>query len=65
MNNKEIKELSDKEISARIIEERTTLVKLRLSHAVSPVENPKKIKESKRLIARLLTEQTSRKLQVQ
>jgi ribosomal protein L29 len=33
-----------------------------LNHAISPLENPNIIKENKRLIARLLTEQRMRQL---
>jgi large subunit ribosomal protein L29 len=62
MKNSEIKELSNKELAARIREERAGLTKMVLNHAVSPVENPNIIKENKRLIARLLTEQRSRQL---
>ena len=62
MKNAEIKELSNKELAARIREERAGLTKLVLNHAVSPVENPNIIKENKRLIASLLTEQRSRQL---
>lgn len=62
MNNNEIRELSNKELTARISEERLALVKLKMNHAVSPVENPNKIKESKKLIARLLTEFRKRQL---
>jgi large subunit ribosomal protein L29 len=62
MNNNEIRELSNKELTTRINEERLSLVKLRLNHAVSPVENPNKINESKKLIARLLTESRKRQL---
>ncbi len=62
MNNNEIRELSNKELTARINEERLSLVKLRLNHAVSPVENPNMINESKKLIARLLTESRKRQL---
>jgi len=49
-------------LTARINEERLSLVKLRLNHAVSPVENPNKINESKKLIARLFTESRKRQL---
>ena len=62
MNNTEIRELSSKELTARIKEERTGFSKLMLNHAISPLENPNKIKENKKLIARLLTEQKKRQL---
>ncbi|MCF8253812.1 MAG: 50S ribosomal protein L29 [Bacteroidia bacterium] len=62
MKNSEIKELSNKELAGRIREERAGLNKMVLNHAISPVENPNIIKENKKLIARLLTEQRSRQL---
>lgn len=55
MKTSEIRELSTKEIVERIQTEEESLVRLRLSHAVSPLENPMKLKENKRNIARLKT----------
>ncbi|MBU3662496.1 MAG: 50S ribosomal protein L29 [Bacteroidetes bacterium] len=62
MKNTEIRELSNKELAARIREERSGLNKLELGHAISPVENPNIISANKKLIARLLTEQRKRQL---
>jgi large subunit ribosomal protein L29 len=62
MNNKEIRELSDKELSLAIAEEKFNVTKLSMQHAVSPIENPKLIKESKLTIARMLTEKKARQL---
>ncbi|MDR2910858.1 MAG: 50S ribosomal protein L29 [Bacteroidales bacterium] len=62
MKTSEIKELSTKEIVERIQTEEGSLVRLRLNHAVSPLENPMKLKESKRNIARLKTVLRSREL---
>ena len=62
MENIEIVELSDKELNARIKDERGMFTKLKFGHAISPVENPNKIKTTKKLIARLLTEQKRRTL---
>jgi large subunit ribosomal protein L29 len=62
MNNKEIRELSDKELSIAIAEEKFNVTKLSMQHAVSPIENPKLIKESKLTIARMLTEKKARQL---
>ncbi|HAH57009.1 MAG TPA: 50S ribosomal protein L29, partial [Bacteroidales bacterium] len=42
-------------------EERKQLTRLRLNHAVSPLENPNKIKNYRRTIARMLTELHKRK----
>ena len=55
MKTSEIKELSTKEIIERIQTEQENQVRLRLNHAVSPLDNPMKLTESKRNIARLKT----------
>lgn len=60
MKNEEIKELTDNEIIERIENEKQFLTKLRLNHAISPLDNPLKLKEAKKNIARLKTEQTKR-----
>jgi large subunit ribosomal protein L29 len=62
MKNNEIRELSDKELATRIKEEKLSMVKMNLNHAVSPLENPNRLKEGKKLIARLLTESKRRQL---
>ena len=62
MKTSEIKELSTKEIVERIQTEAESLVRLKLNHAVSPLENSMKLKESKRNIARLKTILRSREL---
>ena len=51
-----IKEMSSSEIKERIDNEKSMLQKLKMNHTVSPLENPLKIKFTKRTIARLLTE---------
>jgi len=55
MKVSEIKELTDKEILERLQIEKENLVRLRLNHAVSPLDNPNKLRETKRNIARLET----------
>jgi large subunit ribosomal protein L29 len=62
MKATEIRELSDKEILERIELEKTNLLKLRLNHSISPLDNPMKIKETRRNIARLQTILNQRKL---
>jgi large subunit ribosomal protein L29 len=57
-----IKELSTKELTEKIETEGKTLVKLRMGHAVSPIENPLKIKHSRKTVARLKTELRKREL---
>ena len=58
MNNSEIKSLSIDELQERIVSERENLQKLKFAHAISPIENPMKIRAAKRLIARMNTELT-------
>ncbi len=55
MKVSEIKELTEKEIFERLQIEKEKLVRLRLNHAVSPLDNPNKLRETKRNIARLET----------
>jgi len=61
MANKEIKGLTDQELAERIAEEKTAYGKMRLNHAISPVENPSVIRSNRRGIARMLTEANKRK----
>jgi large subunit ribosomal protein L29 len=56
MEQKVIRELTTGEIIERLDEEKKQLTKLKLNHAVSPLENPNKIKTYRRTIARLETE---------
>ncbi len=58
MKNSEIKSLSIGELQERIVSETENLQKLKFAHAISPIENPMKIKDAKRLIARMNTELT-------
>lgn len=62
MKNKEIIGLTTKEIAERIDSEKINLTKLRMNHAVSPLENPQRLKEVRRVIARLKTELRKREL---
>lgn len=62
MKNTEIRELSNTELGIRIKTERLQMTKTMFNHAVTPLENTNAIKDSKKLIARLLTEQKSRQL---
>ena len=62
MENKEILGLTTKEIVEKIDSEKHNLTKLRMNHAVSPLENPQRLKEVRRVIARLKTELRKREL---
>jgi len=62
MKTSEIIELTDKEILERIQLETDTLLRLKMNHAVSPLDNPLKIQEARRDIARLKTMMRQREL---
>ncbi|GAB1418587.1 50S ribosomal protein L29 [Bacteroidales bacterium] len=63
MKQEVIKELSTADLLERLEEERKQLVRLKLNHAVSPLENPNKIKTFRRTVARILTELKRRQAQ--
>jgi large subunit ribosomal protein L29 len=62
MKASEINEFTDKEILERIQLEKDTLARLNMNHAVSPLDNPMKIKETRKNIARLKTIMRQREL---
>ena len=51
-----VKDLTTDEVRDKMKEERATYRKMKLSHAVSPMENPMKMRSSRKVIARLETE---------
>ncbi len=62
MTQSEVKELSTKDLAEKITESKASLTKMKMGHKVSPIENPLKIRESRRTIARLKTELVKRQL---
>jgi large subunit ribosomal protein L29 len=56
MKQEVVKELSTADLIERLEEERKHLVRLKLNHAVSPLENPHQISDNRKTIARLETE---------
>ena len=48
MKSAEIKDISTKDLQERIETEKAQLAKLKVQHAVSPVENPSIIKKNRR-----------------
>ena len=56
MKNSEIKALTVEQLKQTLVEEQDRLLKLKFAHAVSPIENPMRIRNTRRLIARLMTE---------
>ena len=62
MKTSEIKDLTTEEIREKIETEKAALTKMRMNHAVSPLENPMLIRTTRRNIARLMTELRKREL---
>ena len=62
MNKAEIKELSTKELKERLEAAVVALTQLEINHSVSPLDNPAKITQDRRMIARMKTELRSREL---
>ena len=62
MKMSEIRELSTADLIEHLDAERLMLTRMKLNHAISPLDNPQKIKQARKNIARLLTELRSREL---
>jgi len=62
MKASELKELTLEELTEKIQEESINYTKMKLTHAISPLESPAKIKEARREVARMKTELRAREL---
>jgi len=62
MKTSEIRELSTPDLLERIDTEKTMLIRMKLNHAITPLDNPQKIRIVKLTISRLLTEMRAREL---
>jgi large subunit ribosomal protein L29 len=60
MKNTDIVALSTAELQGLLKEEKGALNKLKLNHSISPLENPIKIRDSRKTVARVSTELTKR-----
>ena len=58
-----IREMSTADLNDRLDQAREQLVKMKLNHAVSPLDNPNQIRETRKNIARYLTELRRRELE--
>ncbi len=62
MKINEVKALDSKELQEKLENAQSHLVNIKLTHAVSPLENPSQIKATRRDIARMKTELRHREL---
>lgn len=63
MKNADIKALSVAELKEKIASEREALGKIRFAHKISSIENPMRINQTRKLVARLRTELRAKELQ--
>ena len=63
MKNSDIKALSAAELKEKIESEKEALRKIQFAHKISSVENPMRINQTRKLIARLNTELRAKELQ--
>tara|TARA_B100001115_G_C15789914_1_gene389414 strand:- start:767 stop:970 length:204 start_codon:yes stop_codon:yes gene_type:complete len=61
MKSKELVDMPNNELNDLLVAERDKLVRMKMSHAVSPLENPLQIKYLRKDIARIMTEISKRK----
>ena len=54
-------EMPENELNDLLVTEKERLVKMKMSHAVSPMENPLQIKFTRKTIARVMTELSKRR----
>ena len=62
MKNSIVKELSNEEIQDKIDEASMSYSKMKLTHAITPLESSAELKKTRQLIARLKTELRAREL---
>ena len=63
MKNSDIKALSVAELKEKIAAEKEALRKIQFAHKISSIENPMRINQTRKLIARLRTALTAKELQ--
>ena len=56
MKQSEIKELSTAELQEKLSEMKKSFTDLKMTHAISPLENPIQLRSIRRSVARLATE---------
>ena len=63
MKQSEIKELSTADLNEKLGALQKNYTDLKMAHAITPMENPLQIRQTRRTIARLKTELTKREAQ--
>ena len=55
MKQKEIMKLSKEDLQDKLVENQKQLEELKMTHSISPLENPLEIKRLRRIVARIRT----------
>ena len=63
MKNSDIRNLSVAELKEKIAAEKEAMRKIQFAHKISSIENPMRINQTRKLIARLSTELRAKELQ--
>ena len=63
MKKESLRELSVADLNERLEQAREQVVKMKLNHAASPLENPNTIRATRKNIARILTELKRREIE--
>ena len=61
MKEQVLTDMPENELHDLLTTEREKLIKMKMSHAVSPMENPLQIKFTRKIIARVMTELSKRR----
>ena len=62
MKNSELRGLNVEELNNKLVVEKENYAKLKFAHSITPIENPVKIRETKKLVARIETEIRAKEL---
>lgn len=62
MKNSELRGLSLDELKNKLVVEKENYNKLKFAHSITPIENPMKIRESRKLVSRISTEIRAKEL---
>lgn len=60
MKSSVIREMTNEELQDKLVDEKQAIVKLKLQHTVSPLENTQVLKAKRKVVARINTEITKR-----
>jgi len=61
MKASELKDLSEKDLQERLVELKESMNQMKFQHSVSGLESPIQVRDSRKDIARVMTELNSRK----